>query len=65
MASIDAAVQMIGMQALNRLVVACGVSASLEVPGVDLTTFWRDALIAWPDALIACRFDALVVRAEP
>jgi HD-like signal output (HDOD) protein len=46
MASIDAAVQLIGTQALNRLVVACGVSASLEVPGVDLGTFWRDALVA-------------------
>jgi len=47
MASIDAAVAMIGLQALNRLIVACGVSASLgNVPGIDLPTFWRDALVA-------------------
>ena len=47
MASIDAAVTMIGTQALNRLIVACGVSASLnEIPGIDLRTFWRDALVA-------------------
>lgn len=46
-ASIDAAVTMIGTQALNRLIVACGVSASLgDVPGIDLPTFWRDALVA-------------------
>ena len=37
MASIDAAVALIGMQALNRLIVACGVSASFkDVPGIDL-----------------------------
>jgi HD-like signal output (HDOD) protein len=47
MASIDAAVALIGMQALNRLVVACGVSSSFtEVPGIDLHSFWRDALVA-------------------
>jgi len=47
MASIDAAVALIGMQALNRLIVACGVSSSFkEVPGIDLPTFWRDALVA-------------------
>jgi HD-like signal output (HDOD) protein len=47
MASIDAAVALIGTQALNRLIVACGVSSSFkDVPGIDLPTFWRDALVA-------------------
>ena len=47
MASIDAAVALIGVQSLNRLIVACGVSSSLgEIPGIDLRTFWRDALVA-------------------
>lgn len=47
MASIDSAVAMIGTQALNRLIVACGVSASFkEIAGIDLPTFWRDALVA-------------------
>jgi HD-like signal output (HDOD) protein len=47
MASIDAAVAMIGMQALNRLIVACGVSSSFkDIAGIDLPTFWRDALVA-------------------
>lgn len=47
LASIDAAVALIGTQALNRLIVACGVSASLEgVPGIDLAVFWRDSLVA-------------------
>jgi HD-like signal output (HDOD) protein len=47
MASIDAAVAMIGIQALNKLIVACGVSLSFkEIPGIDLRIFWRDALIA-------------------
>jgi HD-like signal output (HDOD) protein len=47
MASIDAAVALIGTQALNRLIVACGVSAAFkEIRGIDLRAFWRDALIA-------------------
>ena len=47
MASIDAAVALIGTQALNRLIVACGVSAAFKaIPGIDMCTFWRDALIA-------------------
>jgi len=47
MASIDAAIAMIGMQALNKLIVACGVSSSFnDVPGIDLRVFWRDALVA-------------------
>lgn len=47
MSSIDAAVAMIGIQALQRLIVACGVSSSFkEMPGIDLRIFWRDALIA-------------------
>ncbi len=47
MSSIDAAVAMVGIQALNRLIVACGVSSSFkEIPGIDLRTFWRDALVA-------------------
>ena len=46
MASIDAAVAMIGTQALGRLVLAGGVSSSFgEVPGIDLPTFWRDSLV--------------------
>ncbi len=47
MASIDAAVALIGTQALNRLIVACGVAtAFVEIPGIDLPTFWRDAFVA-------------------
>lgn len=46
-ASIEAAVAMIGTQALNRLIVACGVSASFKsIPGIDLRAFWRDAVVA-------------------
>ena len=47
MASIDAAVTLVGTQALNRLIVACGVASTfVEIPGIDLPTFWRDALLA-------------------
>jgi len=47
MSSIDAAVGLIGTAALNRLIVACGVSSSFgEVPGIDLQRFWRDARVA-------------------
>ena len=47
MASIDAAIALIGIQALNRLIVASGVSSSFaEIPGIDLPSFWRDALFA-------------------
>ena len=47
MASLDAAVGFIGTAALNRLVVACGVSSSFdEVPGIDLQLFWRDSRLA-------------------
>ncbi len=47
MASIDSAVAMIGTQALNKLVVACGVAATFEsIPCIELPTFWRDALVA-------------------
>jgi HD-like signal output (HDOD) protein len=47
MSSIDSAVALIGIQALNRLIVACGVSSSFKpMPGIDLPTFWRDALLA-------------------
>jgi HD-like signal output (HDOD) protein len=47
MASIDAAVALIGTQALGRLVLAGGVAGSFgAVPGIDLPTFWRDSLIA-------------------
>lgn len=47
MASIDAAVGMIGTQALNRLIVACGVSSTFEgIAGIDMRLFWRDALVA-------------------
>jgi HD-like signal output (HDOD) protein len=47
MASIDAAIALVGTQALNRLIVASGVSSSFaEIPGIDLKGFWRDALLA-------------------
>jgi len=47
MASIDAAVALIGTKALNRLIVAAGVSSSFDkVPGIDLQVFWRDTLVA-------------------
>ena len=47
MASIDSAVALIGIEALTRLIVACGVSSSFaKIPGIDLPTFWRDALVA-------------------
>ncbi|MGZ5891681.1 MAG: HDOD domain-containing protein [Caldimonas sp.] len=47
MASIDAAIALIGTQARNRLIVACGVSSSFkEIPGIDLRAFWRDSLVA-------------------
>ncbi|MEO8836826.1 MAG: HDOD domain-containing protein [Caldimonas sp.] len=60
MASIDAAVALIGIAALNRLIVACGVSGAFtEVPGIDLPTFWRDALVAATAAhKVASRIDA-------
>ncbi len=60
MASIDAAVALIGLQALNRLIVACGVAAPFkEIPGIDLKVFWRDALIAGIAAnKLAPRFSA-------
>jgi HD-like signal output (HDOD) protein len=47
MSSIDAAIALIGIEALNRLVIACGVSSSFkEIPGIDLADFWRVALVA-------------------
>ena len=47
MASIDAAVALIGVAALNRLIVACGVASSFEnLKAVDLPSFWRDAIVA-------------------
>ena len=47
MASIDNAVALVGVQALTRVVMACGVSASFDaVPGIDLRLFWREALVA-------------------
>jgi HD-like signal output (HDOD) protein len=62
MASIDAAIAMIGMQALNKLIVACGVSSSFtDVPGIDLQVFWRDALVA----ATAAQKLAAVLAADP
>ena len=60
MASIDAAVALIGIQALQRLVVACGVASSFAgIRGVDLPTFWRDALLSATAAhKLAPRLDA-------
>lgn len=47
MSSIDAAVALIGLKALNSLIMACGISQSFaEIPGLDLRAFWRDALVA-------------------
>ncbi len=47
LSSVEAAVGLIGTAALNRLIVACGVSSSFgEVPGIDLQLFWRDARVA-------------------
>ncbi len=47
MASIDAAVAMIGTAALNKLIVACGVAATFEkIESIDMPLFWRDALVA-------------------
>lgn len=46
-ASIDAAIAVVGTQGLNRLIIACGVSSIFEgLPGIDLRTFWRNALVA-------------------
>lgn len=61
MASIDAAVGLIGTAALNRLVVACGVSQALgDVPGIDLDLFWREArLTASAAQQLAARAGAL------
>jgi HD-like signal output (HDOD) protein len=60
MASIDAAVSLIGFESLKRLIVACGVSAAFdEIPGVDLPGFWRDSLRAASAAQkLAPRFGA-------
>jgi HD-like signal output (HDOD) protein len=65
MASIDAAVAMIGTQALNRLIIACGVSSSFkEIPGIDLRTYWRDALVGATAAnKLAARLEADPERA--
>lgn len=47
MSSIDAAVSLIGIQALSRLIVACGVSSSFkDIPGIDMKVFWSDSLLA-------------------
>jgi HD-like signal output (HDOD) protein len=47
MASIDAAVAMIGTAALNKLIVACGVAATFDdIKSIDMPVFWRDALVA-------------------
>lgn len=47
MASIDAAVAMIGTAALNKLIVACGVAATFDdIQSIDMPVFWRDALVA-------------------
>ncbi len=47
MASIDAAVAMIGTHALNKLIVACGVASTFEaIQCIDMPVFWRDAQVA-------------------
>jgi HD-like signal output (HDOD) protein len=46
MSSIDSAVAMVGSEAINKLIVACGVSSAFnEIPGISLRDFWRDALL--------------------
>jgi HD-like signal output (HDOD) protein len=46
MSSIDAAVAMVGSEAINKLIVACGVTSAFdEIPGINLRDFWRDALL--------------------
>ena len=46
MASIESAVSLIGATALKRLVVACGVSSAIaSAPGIDLDSFWREAMV--------------------
>ena len=60
MASIDAAVALVGIEALNRLIVASGVSSSFKtIPGIDMDVFWRDSLLAATAASkLAARLDA-------
>jgi HD-like signal output (HDOD) protein len=60
MASIDQAVAMVGTQAIGKLVMACGVSQAFEeVRGIDLRTFWRDAVVAASAGQkVAARLDA-------
>lgn len=44
--SIDEAVSLIGTRAMRTLVISAGVSGSFpKVPGVDLQSFWRHALL--------------------
>lgn len=46
LASIFDAVNVIGTNALQTLVIACGVSSAfIEVPGVNLRQFWLDAVV--------------------
>jgi len=46
MLSIDSAVAMVGSEAINKLIVACGVTSAFdEIPGINLRDFWRDALL--------------------
>ncbi len=60
MTSIDGAVGLIGIAALNRLVMACGVSSAFgDVQGIDLPLFWRESRLAANAALkLAARVDA-------
>ncbi|MBW8830151.1 MAG: HDOD domain-containing protein [Burkholderiales bacterium] len=46
LASINDAVALVGTNALQTLVMACGVSSAFtEVPGVNLRQFWLDAVV--------------------
>jgi HD-like signal output (HDOD) protein len=60
MASIDQAVALVGTQAIGKLVMACGVSQAFDdVRGIDLRTFWRDAVTAASAAQkVALRLEA-------
>jgi HD-like signal output (HDOD) protein len=62
MASVDAAVALVGSQGLNKLIVACGVSSAFEeIPGINLRSFWSDALLV---ATAACKL-APRLNADP
>ncbi|MFN7834500.1 MAG: HDOD domain-containing protein [Burkholderiaceae bacterium] len=53
LASVQDAVAVIGVKALQTLVLSCGVSAAfIEVPGVNLSRFWGNAIVTANSARI-------------